>query len=142
MKIPRVITINILLLLYGCIMPKSPNWLYCKLNDYENYETEAYYGKAYDVSGYYMNLWFFSTSWKSVYFTTNIPVEHGMVTIVVDDKILILKEIPKDDLELLPHKFYNDDSVKVYSIILKGKEIKNDSKMVVYLNKELVFEKQ
>lgn len=65
-----------------------------------------------------------------------------MVTIVVDDKILILKEIPKDDLELLPHKFYNDDSVKVYSIILKGKEIKNDSKMVVYLNKELVFEKQ
>lgn len=71
-----------------------------------------------------------------------MPVEHGMVTIVVDDKMLILKEIPKNDLELLPHKFYNDDSVKVYSITLKGKEIKNDSKMVVYLNKELVFEKQ
>lgn len=69
-------------------------------------------------------------------------MEHGMVTTVVDDKMLILKEIPKDDLELLPHKFYNDDSVKVYSITLKGKEIKNDRKMVVYLNKELVFEKQ
>ncbi|EKB60642.1 hypothetical protein [Bergeyella zoohelcum] len=69
-------------------------------------------------------------------------MEHGMVIIVVDDKMLILKEIPKDDLELLPHKFYNDDSVKVYSITLKGKEIKNDRKMVVYLNKELVFEKQ
>lgn len=131
----------ILIFTHSCVMPKSPQRIFYKLNDYEIYKKNDFYGNVYKVDRKYLNLWIFSTYWHSIYLSSSFTLSND-VQVVIDNRKYILKELSKEEINLLPYIVFYNDSAKVYNIQLKEKEIKSVNKISVYLDKEYIFEKQ
>jgi len=109
-----------LALLKSCIVPSSPKRDYYKL--LENNDNTFFYdgiGYVYKNDKDVLNLWVFSTPWKSIYFSTNIPIKDSIKVLKNNKKSIYLKRLDGQSINELPYKLYHNDSVQVYTEEIK-----------------------
>lgn len=107
-------------LLSSCIVPPSPNIDYYKL--LESNSEEKFYdgvGYVYEQDKCILNLWVFSTPWKTVYLSTNIPVKDSILVLKNRNKMFYLKKLDNQSISRLPHKIYHNDSINVFKSQMK-----------------------
>ena len=116
-----IILIIAFILLNNCIMSPSPKRDYYEiLNNNECIKTyNNDLGYIYKNDKYILNLWVFSTPWKSIYFSTNIPVNDSVKLFKKNMQPIYLKKLDKQSINKLPYKVYNNDSIQVYSSTIK-----------------------
>lgn len=114
-------------LLNSCIVPASPKRDYYQLLEIKNSNYYDGIGYVYKNDKYIINLWVFSTLWKSIYFSTNFPIKDSVKLIKQNKEIIYLKKIDKLTLDKLPYRVYYNDSVNVYTNKIK----KNDNEWYI-----------
>ncbi len=116
----NIIILFSIALLNSCIVPSSPNRDYYKLfgnNNHEKFQDGIGYVYKRDKS--ILNLWVYSTPWKTVYLSTNIPIKDSILVLKNKDKIFYLKKLDSQSINRLPYKLYHNDSVQVFENKMK-----------------------
>lgn len=116
--------------LSSCLMPPCPMNDYYRLSKGVNEESEEFYtstGYIYKNDKYVLSLWVFSTPWKSVYLSTNLPVEDSVKVLKNNGNVFYLKRLDEESFYNLPYNLYHNDSIQVY-----GKELKIKDKNWYY----------
>lgn len=89
----NLIRLSVFCLLNSCIVPPSPNRDYYKLyggNNQERFEDGI--GYVYIQNKNILNLWVYSTPWKTVYLSTSIPIKDSIFVLKNREKIFILRD--------------------------------------------------
>lgn len=115
----NIVVVFGLTLLYSCIVPLSPKRDHYKLIGDEKSEFNSFTGYIYKNEKYIINLWVFSTNWKTIYLSTNLPIEDSVKVMRKGKTPIYLKKKDSISINKLPYNLYHNDSVFVYSKTIK-----------------------
>ena len=115
----NIILIFSLILLKSCIVPTSPKRDYYRLLENNNDTFYDSIGYVYKNDKYVLNLWVFSTPWKSIYLSTNLPIKDSIKVLKNNTIPIYLKKLDEKSINKLPYDLYHNDSVQVYEKTIK-----------------------